>query len=208
MKVISILNHKGGVGKSTISTNIAGYFANQGNKVILGDFDIQQSSYNWLALRPTNAATINTWDIQDGKLANPPADTTHIIIDSPAGLRSENLQRLVKMSDKVIVPLKPSTFDMLSTETFLEEIIEMINAQEKQTDLCIVGNMVDARTKSAENLSAFVKTLGLDCPVFLRQAQIYVQLAAHGLSLFDSTSSLFERDIIQWKPLLNWINAE
>ncbi|WP_240225073.1 ParA family protein, partial [Rheinheimera hassiensis] len=39
-KVFSIFNHKGGVGKSTISTNLAGYLSNQGYKVLFGDFDV------------------------------------------------------------------------------------------------------------------------------------------------------------------------
>lgn len=57
MKIISILNHKGGVGKSIIATNLAGYYANKGGNVLLGDFDIQQSSQNWLNFRPENAAS-------------------------------------------------------------------------------------------------------------------------------------------------------
>lgn len=210
MKVISILNHKGGVGKSTLATNLAGCYANanKGYKVLLGDFDVQQSSQNWLSLRPESAVKINTWEFEGDRLTEPPHDTTHIIIDSPAGIRANSLRRLVAMSDKVITPLRPSTFDIMSTETFLEEIIGMINEQEKATDLCVVGNMVDIRTKSAEKLSHFVKNLGLDCPVFIRQAQIYVHLAAHGLSIFDSNSALFERDIEQWKPLIDWLEKD
>lgn len=207
MQVISILNHKGGVGKSTIATNLAGYFANQGGKVLLGDFDIQQSSRNWLNLRPSNAIPIDTWEIKDGQLTTPPKDTTHIIIDSPAGIRAESLKQLVALSDKVITPLRPSAFDIMSTTTFLTEIVEMINSQEKETDICVVGNMVDYRTKSADNLATFVTELsvGIECPLFIPQAQMYVLFAAHGLSLFDSKSSVFQSEIEKWKPLLDWI---
>lgn len=207
MKVISILNHKGGVGKSTISTNLAGYYANQGKKVLLGDFDVQQSSKNWLALRPTNAARIETWDIVGGRMSPIPPDTDYVIVDSPAGVRADNLKRLVGISDKIVTPLKPSTFDMLSTETFLSEIVEMINSQSKATDLCVIGSMVVPNTKSAEKLNAFLKGLGLDHPMSLRQAQIYVHLAAHGLSVFDSSHAVFEREVVQWLPLIEWLEC-
>ena len=52
MPVIVVANPKGGVGKSTLSSNIAGYFARQGHSVMLGDIDRQQSSREWLGIRP------------------------------------------------------------------------------------------------------------------------------------------------------------
>lgn len=207
MQVISVLNHKGGVGKSTIATNIAGYFANQGHNVVIGDFDIQQSSRNWLSLRPENTANIMTWEIQGGQLLSPPEGTTHIVIDSPAGLRQASLKKLVALSDKIIVPLKPGIFDMMSTKSFLEEIIEMINEQDKEIELCVIGSMVNTNTKSSDQLVKFVSTLNLESPTMIRQAQIYVHLAAHGLTLFDAKNNSFDKEKEQWAPLLEWIEA-
>ena len=57
MPVIVVANPKGGVGKSTLATNIAGLYARQGHAVMLGDVDRQQSSHQWLALRPDAADT-------------------------------------------------------------------------------------------------------------------------------------------------------
>jgi chromosome partitioning protein len=206
MKVISIVNHKGGVGKSTIATNLAGCYANEGHNVILGDFDIQQSSQNWLGIRPDHAALINSWDIVDGKLATPPQNTSHIIIDNPAGIRANALQKLVHMSDKIIAPLKPGIFDLMSMQVFLEEIIEFINDKPTPTDFCVIGNMVDPRTKAGEQLKKFTETLGLDCVISLRPAQFYGNLAAHGLTIFDTKNKTFAKEIEQWKPLINWID--
>lgn len=205
MQVISVLNHKGGVGKSTIATNIAGYFANQGHNVVIGDFDVQQSSRNWLSLRPENAASIKTWEIQGGQLLSPPEGTSHIVIDSPAGLRQGSLKKLVALSDKIIVPLKPGIFDMMCTQSFLEEIIEMINEQDKEIELCVIGNMVNANTKSSDQLAKFVSNLNLESPTKIRQAQIYVHLAAHGLTIFDAKDNSLDKE--QWKPLIEWIEA-
>lgn len=206
MEIISVLNHKGGVGKTTLATNIAGYFANkEGNKVMIGDFDVQQSSQNWLALRSKNATSINSWEFIDGRLAVPPDDITHIIIDSPAGISGDALRKQVSLSDKVVVPLRPGIFDILSTETFLEEIVEMINEQEKETKICVIGNMVDMRTKSTDQLLKFINGAGLPAPAVIRQAQIYVHLAAHGLTIFDSKSDIFAKELEQWRGLIDWL---
>ncbi|NJS37348.1 MAG: ParA family protein, partial [Brachymonas sp.] len=55
MPIVVVANPKGGVGKSTLSTNIAGYFASKSHAVMLGDADRQQSSKLWLGLRPAAA---------------------------------------------------------------------------------------------------------------------------------------------------------
>ena len=52
MKKILIANPKGGSGKTTLSTNLAGYFASKGRQVHLLDLDQQQSSKGWLQRRP------------------------------------------------------------------------------------------------------------------------------------------------------------
>jgi chromosome partitioning protein len=64
---------------------------------------------------------------------------------------------------------------------------------------------VDARTRAAEQLQRFVD--GLDLPVlgFLRDTQNYVQLAAHGLTLWDVGPSRVARDLEQWQTLLDWV---
>ncbi|NCQ52257.1 ParA family protein [archaeon] len=204
-KVFSILNHKGGVGKSTLSTNLAGYFANKGSKVMVGDFDVQQSTQNWLSHRPSYLAPIVAWEINNGQLSTKNVDIDYIIVDSPAGIRATSLKKLVSMSDKVIVPLRPGFFDILSTQSFLEEIVEIINEQEKETDICLVGNMVDLQTRASEQLQKFIQSTGLSSPTMIRQAQIYVHLAAHGLTLFDSKSNIFENEIKQWEPLIDWL---
>src|SRR3954467_10332316 len=110
MPIIVIINPKGGVGKSTIATNLAGYFARQGHKVMLGDADVQQSSRAWLALRPGSLPSIAAWDI-DGHVAKPPKGTTHVVLDTPAGLDGARLEAVLRIADKVVVPLQASMFD-------------------------------------------------------------------------------------------------
>ena len=78
MPVIVVANPKGGVGKSTLATNLAGYFTHQGHNVMLGDVDVQQSSRSWLELRPASLPPIQSWEIADGHIGKPPKGTTHI----------------------------------------------------------------------------------------------------------------------------------
>lgn len=73
MPIVVVANPKGGAGKSTLSTNIAGYFARQGHAVMLGDADRQQSCAVWLRQRPAQARPIVTWDASSVDVLRPPA---------------------------------------------------------------------------------------------------------------------------------------
>jgi hypothetical protein len=108
MPVIVVANPKGGVGKSTISTHIAGYFASRGHAVMLGDVDVQQSSKLWLQLRPLQARPIQSWDIDADNIAKPPKGVTHVVLDTPAGLHGKRLREVIKRADRIVVPLQAS----------------------------------------------------------------------------------------------------
>jgi chromosome partitioning protein len=204
MPVIVVANPKGGVGKSTLSTNIAGYFASRGHAVMLGDADVQQSSRLWLGLRPGAARPIATWELGAEQMAKPPKGTTHVVIDTPAGLHGKRLKELLKLADKVVVPLQPSVFDIFATRAFLDELAQSRHAL--KTDIGIVGMRVDERTIAADKLREFVSSLDLPVLGFVRDTQNYIHLAARGLSVFDVTPGRVERDLEQWQPLCAWLN--
>ena len=205
MPVVVVANPKGGVGKSTVATNIAGYYASQGRAVMLGDADRQQSSRLWLGLRPAAARPIVPWDIGDGQVATPPKGTTHVVLDTPAGLHGKQLRDLMRSGTKVVVPLAPSVFDIFATRAFLDELAEHRKASGLQ--VAIVGTRVDSRTIAAEQLDTFVKALGLPVLAELRPTQNYVYLAARGLTLFDVAPSRVERDLEQWAGLCRWLDS-
>jgi chromosome partitioning protein len=205
MPVIVVANPKGGVGKSTLSTNIAGYFASQGHAVMLGDADVQQSSMLWLNLRPAAAKAIASWEFGFEQIAKPPKGTTHVVIDTPAGLHGKRLKEILKLADKVIVPLQPSVFDIFATRAFLDELAQ--NRHAMKTEIGVVGMRVDERTIAADKLREFVATLDLPVLGFLRDTQNYIHLAAGGLTLFDVAPSRVERDLEQWQPICEWLVA-
>lgn len=207
MKAFLVANPKGGSGKSTLSTNLAGYFASLGHDVMLGDVDRQQSSRDWLALRPFAARHIDTWEIGTDNIARPPKGSTHVVIDTPAGLSGKLQERVLKVSARVIIPVQPSIFDMLATRHFVSALLAEKAIRKGKADVAIVGMRVDPRTRAAVELERFFATLELPVLTYLRDTQVYVQAAAAGLSIFDLPPSRAERDLLQWQPILDWVNA-
>lgn len=204
--IVLIANPKGGVGKSTAATNLAGYYASRGHRTMLGDLDRQQSALAWLAIRPASVPHIDSWDRSDERKARPPVGVTHVVLDTPAGLRGGDLKNVLKLADRVIVPLQPSIFDIFATQTFLQKLADRSTLSESGA-VAVLGMRVDARTRAAEQLHRFVDGLGLPVVGYLRDTQIYVQLAAQGLTLWDVGSGRVERDREQWQPLLQWLES-
>ena len=203
MPVIVVANPKGGVGKSTLSTNLAGYFAAQGQQVMLGDSDVQQSSRVWLSLRPAHLPKISAWEIDHEHIAKPPKGTTHVVLDTPAGLRGHQLDAVLKVATKMIVPVQPSIFDILATEDFLNKLAR----RERKVEIGILGMRVNARSKAADQLAHYVGQLNLPVIGFLRETQNYIQLAAHGATLWDVAPSKVEKDLLQWEDIIRWVNT-
>lgn len=204
MKAFLVANPKGGSGKSTLATNLAGYFAAQRHEVMLGDIDRQQSSRAWLGIRPFELPTIETWEIGHDHIARPPKGTTHVVLDTPAGLHGKLLDKVLKLSTRVIVPVQPSMFDMLATRHFLEELLAEKAVRKGRADVAVIGMRVDARTRAAGELERFFATFDLPVLAYLRDTQVYVQASAAGMTVFDLPPSRAEREIEQWQAIIEW----
>ena len=207
MKSFLIANPKGGSGKSMLATNLAGLLAHQGHQVMLGDIDRQQSSRQWLKLRPSILPRIDSWRLEPDKPARPPAGTTHAVLDSPAGLHGARLGQALDVVERVIVPSQPSLFDILATGQFLEALAAERKMRGQRNRLAVVGMRVDARTRAAAELERFLADLGLPVLAFLRDTQNYVQAAAHGMTIFDLSLSRSAQDRAQWQPIIEWIGS-
>jgi chromosome partitioning protein len=205
MPVIVVANPKGGVGKSTLAVNVAGCLAAAGHRVMLGDVDRQQSSRQWLALRPAAARAIEGWDVASDDIVRPPKGTTHVVLDTPAGLHGKRLDAVMKIADLMLVPLQASLFDIQATHAFVQELRGHRRGQEVK--LGLVGMRVREHTRSNDQLQAYLGTLPVPVVGWLRDTQNYVQLAAHGLTVFDIAPSRVERDLEQWQPLRAWLGA-
>ena len=206
MKAILVANPKGGSGKTTLATNLAGSFAVKDQKVFLWDLDRQKSSRNWLATRPADRPAIHSLEANAGNGPAIARGSSLLILDSAAGLHGKNLEHALKIAHKIIVPVQPSVFDMAATSTFLELLLAQKGKQ--KASIGIVGMRVNPRTRAAVTLEAFLAQFELPVLTYLRETQIYVNAAFNGLSLFDLPEYLSARDLEQWQPILDWIDED
>ena len=201
MRVILVANPKGGSGKTTLSTNLAGYLAARGERVALLDLDRQKSATHWLAMRETALPDIAL--MREGQKA----DSDWLVIDSPAGLYGKSLERALKLAQKVVVPIGPSLFDIRAGEEFMAALQAEKAARRKRDFVGVVGMRVDVRTRAGVTLELFMEQQGLPVLAYLRNAQNYVNAAFEGKSLFDLPHHVAERDIEQWRGVIDWLEA-
>ncbi len=205
MPVIVVANPKGGVGKSTLATQVAGCLAAAGHAVMLGDVDRQQSARQWLALRPPQLPPIRSWDVAADDIVRPPKGTTHVVLDTPAGLHGKRLDAVMRIADRMLIPLQPSLFDIQATHAFVKAVREHRRGADLR--LGLVGMRVREHTLANEQLHHYLATVPVPVVAWLRDTQNYVQLAARGLTLWDVAASRVERDLAQWAPLAAWVKA-
>ncbi len=203
MRVTVVANPKGGVGKSTLATNLAGWLAHQGKAVMLGDLDRQHSSRQWLARRPPQLPPIRGWDLGNGATVRPPRGTSHAVVDTPAGIQGQRLDAVMGMADRLLVPLQPSLFDIATTFDFIRRL--QAHPRGGQVVIGLVAMRVKEHTHASEHLDEFFTALDQPALAHLRDTQNYVHLAARGLTLWDVAAGRVERDLLQWQPLLAWL---
>lgn len=205
MRAVLVANPKGGAGKTTLATNLAGGLAARDAKVFLWDLDRQQSSANWLSMRPEDRPAIHA--MGPGKADKPrnSGANTWLVLDSAAGLQGKTLSHALRLAHKILVPVQPSLFDMAATGAFLEALVEEKAVRKQKTLVGIVGMRVDPRTRAAATLEAFLAQFDLPILTCLRDTQTYANAAFNGLSIFDLPQYLSARDVEQWQPVLDWV---
>jgi chromosome partitioning protein len=206
MPVIVVANPKGGVGKTTLSTNIAGYLASRGHAVMLGDVDRQQSARAWVKQRPPGLPPIASWEVSHNHIVRPPKGTTHLVLDTPAGLHGDRLNEVMKLATHVLVPLQPSIFDIRATHDFIAQLVN--HKRSSKFLLATVGMRTREGTIATDQLRAYLGHADVPMLGFVRDTQNYVHLAAHGRTLWDVAPARFERDLEQWKPITAWLDSE
>jgi chromosome partitioning protein len=130
MQTILVINSKGGSGKTTLTTNLASYYASKKIRTAIMDYDPQGSSIQWLRVRPDELEKIHGANAAPAKGAVPlrsthawvPLDTEVMIIDAPAGVKGLLLQELVRRASFIVIPVAPSPIDIHATADFIKEL--------------------------------------------------------------------------------------
>ena len=205
MRTILVANPKGGSGKTTLATNVAGWLAGKRQRVVLADHDPQRSATEWLARRPPLFPPIIGLPpgAKKGELRG--YDPQCVVVDSPAGLRGDDLRDAVKDADLLLVPVSPSAFDIAATAHFLRTVGETKRVRRGALPIGMVAMRVDPRTVSAGDLEVFLGEAGYPLVTHLRDTQVYVHCARDGATVFDLPRSRAEQDWAQWRPLTRWI---
>ena len=128
-----------------------------------------------------------------------------LLIEAANRAAGKLLDKVLKLSSRVIVPVQPSLFDMLATRQFLEALLEEKAVRKGKADVAVIGMRVDARTRAAGELERFFATFDLPVLAYLRDTQVYVQATAAGMTIFDLPPSRAERDVEQWQAIIDWV---
>jgi len=207
MRAILIANPKGGSGKTTLATNLAGYLAKQNQRVVMWDLDQQKSSLDWLSLRSLELPSISGVGLDREMSKKDMERIDWLVLDSPAGMHGKELARVLKLANKIIVPVQPSVFDMVATRDFINRLAEEKTIQRNKSFVGIVGMRVDPRTRVASTLEQFLMQYDLPIITYLRDTKLYVNAAFNGKSIFDLPLHQAEQELTQWKALTRWVNS-
>jgi len=203
-----VLNAKGGCGKSTLATNIAVFFAREGQQVCIADYDPQQSSLDWLAQRPADLPVIKGVRAFEEGVRNVPRSTDILVIDAPARVHGTELNELVRRAETIVVPVLPSSIDMKASQHFMTELLEIGKVSRRQARLALVANRVREHTLIYEELDQYLSKLKVPYLGCLREAQNYVRAYARGMGVLELPEYLASPDWKQWEPIGEWLGSK
>ena len=208
MRHIMIMNAKGGCGKSTLATNIASWYANEGAAVALADYDPQRSALEWLERRPADRPAITGLEAYKDGFKHAPRNADVMVIDAPARSHGKELTHLVRHAETIIVPVLPSTIDMLATSEFLEELNANGKVERKQVKLGAVGNRIRDNTLIWDELDEYLTAARIPYIAALREAQNYIRAYSRGIGIFELPEYLAWPDWDEWEPLTSWLKSK
>ena len=185
VKVIAILNQKGGVGKTTISTNLAVALLKDGYKILLIDSDPQGSARDWN--EANEGKIINVIGLDRETLAKDieAVKSSHdIIIIDGAPQSSKLAGAAIKAADLIIIPVTPSPYDVWACS----DLVEIIQARQKVMNNKPICYFLISRARRGTNLSEEIEQAlsGYEIPILKSRTthrEVYAKTASDGLTV-------------------------
>lgn len=206
MQTILVASSKGGAGKTTLSTQLAGHFAVAGKATVLIDADPQASSTRWCEKRADMAAAvlpINGHSRAFRKYL--PEDAERVVIDAPAGAMADELEPFLDMADVVLVPVLPSAIDLEATVPFLNSLAQVQRVKKGKLAVGLVANRVKAWTSVSQQAIEQLQSWPYPLVAQLRDSQAYVLLAGLGRCVDDYRSEHMRSHQDDFAPIYRWI---
>jgi chromosome partitioning protein len=213
MNATLVINSKGGSGKTTVTTNLASYFATRGVPTTILDYDPQGSSLNWLSLSDragTKLYGANAAPQRGGRIRSiemhVPADTRQLLIDAPAGVSGLLLQEMLSRANCIVIPVAPSAFDIYATANFVKDLLLVGRIRTRSIRLAVVANRVRSSAPVYRPLERFLASLGLPFLTRISDSEAYVRAAETGVGIFEMEAAAAERE--EFMPIVDWVGGE
>jgi chromosome partitioning protein len=206
MRKILVASSKGGCGKTTIATNLAAHFAQDGRNTVLVDADRQGSSQRWAEKRAgLPAPVLGISGLRRDWASKIPDDAQRVVVDGPAGIRAGELAELLEDVDALLIPVLPSRIDLEASEAFLHEVAQLARVKRGKVAVGLVANRLKPWTTASQEAVEEIKKLPFPLLAQLRDTQGYVLVAGLGKSIFDYHSELIRTHQEDWAKLLRWL---
>lgn len=216
MLTILIINSKGGSGKTTLSTNLASYYASKKFRTTIMDYDPQGSCLQWLKVRPGHIGNIHGANAAPPKGASTlhnlqkwvPVGTEVLVIDAPSGVKGLLLQEMVRRSNFIVVPVVPSPIDIHATADFIKEMFLIGGAGATKTKIAVVANRVRSSSPARESLEQFLASLKLPFLTSISDSNNYIHAAEKGLGVFEMDEAETYAERQELLPILKWLDGQ
>jgi chromosome partitioning protein len=206
MQTVLVASSKGGCGKSTLATNLAACWAQQGRRTAIIDADPQGSSFRWSARRPDNVPGVLGLEGNRSSVFNKlPADTERVLVDSAAGSGPRELEPLLEHVDAVLVPVLPSLFDLEATTAFLKQLNGISRIRRGKLPVALVANRLKPWTRASQDALEQMRDMRFEVAAEVRDSQAYVLLSMLGKGIFDYGSEQVRSHQQDWARLLRWL---
>ncbi len=198
--IISIINQKGGTGKSTIACNLAVAYALAGKDIVLVDSDKQGTAANFRAFRKLqpNLVQFPTWQILTNTIDDDvPKIRSEITVIDVGGHDSQVFRGAMACSDVVIVPMQPSGPDIWGAETTLSILMDL---RKIKKDLRVYGllNMVNPSAKAVREMNDVIHSLEDDFDFKFFESRLvarvqYQYTLTTGMSVLEQSADMKAR---------------